>query len=189
MTSEDLARWERDTVSAEFLAQWEAECALVGSYLPSQVDRAAGAWVHGTIDEARDDGAETDCPFCEDGLTTATRFDATGDVAATLVAYGIGDGLHAAERWAEGSLDAMRALLAEVRRQRARIDELETALSVELEDGARLKAAIESIRSRGVTYLASGWLAVEGVEKGQHFTEFWPELLTRLRQALDGAAP
>ena len=55
------------------------------------------------------------CPLCDgDGEVEGQRYDAKETVAATVVAYGVGEGLRRAEEWVENAPADMRALLAEV---------------------------------------------------------------------------
>lgn len=57
------------------------------------------------------------CPLCDgDGEVEGQRYDAKETVAATVVAYGVGEGLRRAEEWVENAPADMRALLAEVER-------------------------------------------------------------------------
>lgn len=77
---------------------------------------AVGDWEQTTPEE------EHECPVCGgDGYVDGVRYDATAACAATVVGYGIGDGLEAAELLAVSTgpllatLDAERAKVARLR--------------------------------------------------------------------------
>lgn len=56
-----------------------------------------------------------DCPLCGEGQIDGIRYDAK-EAAATVVAYGIGKDLKAAEDWVTHGPDDVLSLVAEVRR-------------------------------------------------------------------------
>lgn len=70
-----------------------------------------------------DDEGEYDCPLCEDGYTEGRRYESKIE-AATIVAYGIGRGLELASTWVEQGPDDVLALVAEVRRLSAKLEEM-----------------------------------------------------------------
>lgn len=59
-----------------------------------------------------------DCPLCGGGQIDGIRYDAK-EAAATVVAYGIGEDLKAAEDWVTHGPDDVLSLVAEVRRLQA----------------------------------------------------------------------
>ena len=59
-----------------------------------------------------------DCPLCGEGQIDGIRYDAK-EAAATVVAYGIGADLKAAEDWVTHGPDDVLSLVAEVRRLQA----------------------------------------------------------------------
>ena len=67
-------------------------------------------------EESRDGFWE--CPLCGEGQIDGMRYDAK-EAAATIVAYGIGEGLRAAEDWVTHGPNNMLYLVAEVRRLQA----------------------------------------------------------------------
>lgn len=85
------------------------------------------------------------CPLCDgDGEVEGQRYDAKETVAATVVAYGVGEGLRRAEEWVENAPADMRALLAEVERLTA--DPLPAAAWVREVERAAFQRGAEAMR-------------------------------------------
>ena len=62
-----------------------------------------------------------DCPLCGEGVIDGRNYDAK-DEAATVCAYGIGEGLKLAEEWVENGPDDMIELIDEVIRLQALLE-------------------------------------------------------------------
>ena len=91
------------------------------TYEPSAWNEEEGAYV--SPSEKADENS--DCPLCDgQGFVWSQRYDAKETIAATVVAYGIGEGLARAEEWVEQAPADLRALLDEVERLTKREDEL-----------------------------------------------------------------
>ncbi len=88
---------ETDRVTDNRLDEIEARANAALTYQRSALDESDGMYAP-TDAPAR--GSFT-CPLCNEGEIEGQRFDDTGHLAATVVAYGIGDGLRAAEEWVE----------------------------------------------------------------------------------------
>ena len=98
-----------------------ARLAAALTYEPSVWNEEEGAYV--SPSEKADENSE--CPLCDgQGFVWSQRYDAKETIAATVVAYGIGDGLARAEEWVEQAPADMRALLDEVERLRTERDDL-----------------------------------------------------------------
>lgn len=92
------------------------EAAL--TYERSEYVPEEGAYVSPAT-EGGDSAEMMTCPLCKgEGDVEGQRYDSKETYASTVVAYGIGKGLHLAEEWVEnGPKDAL-ALVAEVERLR-----------------------------------------------------------------------
>ena len=68
--------------------------------------------------ECEEESGYFECPICGSAEVEGRRYDAKEEVAATVVAYGIGNGLKLAEEWVAKAPEDILALVAEVRRLR-----------------------------------------------------------------------
>jgi hypothetical protein len=102
-------------MTKEQLDEIRARLDAALSYEPSKWDEEEGAYI--SPSEKADESS--DCPLCDgQGFVWSQQYDAKETIAATVVAYGIGEGLARAEEWVEQAPADMRALLDEVERLR-----------------------------------------------------------------------
>jgi hypothetical protein len=97
------------------------------TYEPSEWNEEEGAYI--SPSDKKDEDAE--CPLCDgQGYVWQQRYDAKETIAATVVAYGIGEGLARAEEWVEQAPADIRALLDEVERLTALTERQDSAKDV-----------------------------------------------------------
>ena len=82
--------------------------------------RAAKAYEY---QEQEQDSGYFFCPLCGSEEMEGRLYDAK-NAAATVIAYGIGESLRQAEEWVEYGPDDALALVAEVRRLTAKLEEM-----------------------------------------------------------------
>jgi len=88
-------------------------------YERSILDEETDCWVKSPLDSTSDSWFE--CPLCEgEGELEGCRFDHK-DLAGTVVAYGIGQGLGLAEDWVKFGPQDILDLVEEVRSLRSRL--------------------------------------------------------------------
>ena len=114
---------------------WKALAQKLGGWQRSIIRE--GSESYEPAQEGEESNETISCPLCAgEGEVEGQRYDAATVLPATLCGYGIGDGLRAAEEWAEGSVEAVLALCAEVDSLRA-----DASLAVEAGIVAGVKAA------------------------------------------------
>lgn len=90
---------------SELLA-WSADAQSLGCWQRSVLGN------DGYYEAGEGPAEEFECPLCHgEGKVDGNRYDAREVIPATLVGYGIGDGLRIAERWAEHSVQAVADFL------------------------------------------------------------------------------
>jgi hypothetical protein len=105
-------------VTREQLDAIRARVEAALTYEQSEYVPEEGAYVSPATED-KDTVEWMTCPLCDgDGEVEGQRYDAKETVAATVVAYGVGEGLRRAEEWVENAPADMRTLLAEVERLR-----------------------------------------------------------------------